>query len=136
MEKDHPQHGTEILGGMWGYKRSTNIPNSDRIFEKILDQKISKLFNKNLQSEKGADQSFLSNHVYSLLVDDSVIHDAYTCKSYNNSRPFPTRRVGYCFVGTIMNRLEACSNATAEKLKYYTCPEQCRPSNHLDWTSC
>ena len=122
------------MGGMWGLKRTLNRTKSDLVYNKIVDKEISKDDHTHLNS-RGLDQLFLSEHVYTLLVNDSIIHDSYRCKYYPNTLPFPSRRIGSCFIGT-PGFYYPCSNATERKLEYYICPEECRPSSHKDWIYC
>ena len=84
-------------------------------------------FNGNLKSPKGADQHFLTQHVYPFVKSNSIIHDSYLCTSYGGDG-FPTKRIGNCFIGST----EAC-NTTAS---FTECPKQCRPKEHQDWTTC
>ena len=59
-----------------------------------------------------------------------VIHDSYFCKTrkHFSTRPFPTQRLIEAnepnYVGTSGDALNK------------TCPEDCRPYNHLDWEFC
>ena len=53
---DHPQHGTQILGGMWGFKTKKNRALANRIFNLITDPALARKYNGDLQSPKGADQ--------------------------------------------------------------------------------
>ena len=132
------QHGTEILGGMWGYYNSRNKKNSKLIFEKILDKQLSRKYNGDLKSPKGADQFFLSAHVYPLIKHEAIVHDSYLCKNYEHSSPFPTRRVGACFVGMVETTMKTdlCGINSNKSVEGYTCPVDCRPKDHLDWTQC
>jgi hypothetical protein len=125
--RDHPQHGTSILGGMWGFYNERNRTLANRILNLILDKNISVRYNSNDKSPKGADQHFLTSHVYGLIKVDSVIHDSYLCQNYGG-QPFPTKRKGNCFIGNPFD-----CNITAS---FFKCPPQCRPKAHLDWESC
>ena len=95
------------------------------IFEKIIDKEISQKYNNNNKSPKKADQYFLTDHVYSLLVDESVIHDSFFDKNYMNSLAFPTKRNGTCFVGSASN-FEKCMSHSIEQLNKFVCPLKCR----------
>ena len=94
---DNPHHGTAILGGMWGFYNAKNRELSNKIFNLILNQQIA--LNYNLESRKGLDQYFLADKVYPLIKQEAVIHDSFLCLSYGDSQPFPTKRIGNCFIG-------------------------------------
>ena len=127
--KDNPNHGTSILGGMWGFHRSRKQNLANHISSLILDPEISKQFKQ--QNGKGLDQSFLSQYIYPLIKEKSMIHDSYFCQLYDtkNSKPFPSRRIGNCFVGGFT---EFCKHNDT----YYECPVECRPKEHTDWKTC
>ncbi|RNA24203.1 hypothetical protein BpHYR1_008982, partial [Brachionus plicatilis] len=94
---NNPYHGTSILGGMWGFKVSTNINLARQIFNLIV--KIGNRYKTTDKSLKGYDQYFLSDHVYERIIKNSTVHDSFLCNHFPNSKPFPSRRVGNCFVG-------------------------------------
>lgn len=77
---------------------------------------------------KGYDQYFLTDHVYQKIFRKSTIHDSFLCNQYQNSKPFPSKRVGNCFVG-----ISGFCNVTGFIIK---CPKECRPPEHLDWETC
>lgn len=80
--RDHPNHGTQILGGMWGVK----------------NPKLKKMKDLIDKFEKGdyyqTDQIFLSQKIYPLISNDCMVHDEFFDK-----KPFPTQRMGKQFVG-------------------------------------
>ncbi len=114
---------------MWGFYNQRDRNLSKQIFNDIIDQNIAKQYNSRPINSKGQDQFFLSSYVYQKIKKNSVIHDSYLCLMYNDSEPFPTKRVGNCFVGG-ENAL-SCINET-----FKDCPVQCRPQNHQDWNTC
>ncbi len=127
---DHQDHGALILAGMWGFhsKLDRNMANS--IFKDMIDLKISQNYIPYRgQNNKEKDQYFLASYVYNKIKQKSVIHDSYLCWLYNDSEPFPTRRIGNCFVGG--ENAISCINGTVKD-----CPIQCRPKNHQDWNTC
>ena len=124
---DHPWHGTHILGGMWGFYSARNRNLANQIYAKFTDKQITARYNAGMKSPKGGDQQFLSEHVYSILQTNSVMHDSYLCAAYGGS-PFPTRRVGDCYIGGV-----TVCNASAT---FYECPQNCRPPNNKDWVTC
>ena len=113
---------------MWGFKNSQNRTLAKDIYKLIVDKRLGQEFNPTGQSPKGYDQSFLSNHVYKSIKQNSIIHDSFLCTSYQDSQPFPTKRKGDCFVGQV-----GTCNETGH---FYECPKECRPKDHLDWNSC
>ena len=113
---------------MWGFYNSKNRQLANELFNRIVDPEISYKYNK-VKNQKGKDQEFLSRHVYPILKKQSVIHDSYLCKNYKDSEPFPTQRIGNCFVGRVGN-----CNSTATD--FYQCPRECRPENHQEWLNC
>ena len=115
---------------MWGFFNSRNRKLANHIKNLILDEAISKRYNKNSNSPKGEDQNFLSDYVYPLIKDKSIIHDSYTCKHFNDSKSFPTKRIGNCFIG-----LEKLTEYCDPDASFYICPIECRQKNK-DWESC
>ena len=120
---------------MWGFNSSMDRNLSNLIMEKFIDKKISQKYNKDNKSPKKADELFLAEHVYPLLVNNSVIHDSFWCKKHKNSSPFPTKRNGTCFVGS-NSKFKECMNPTTKQLESFKCPLECRPANHSDWLQC
>ena len=114
---------------MWGFKNYLNRKLADKMFSLIIDKDLAKQYNEKRDSPKGNDQFFLGSHVYDLIKTNSVVHDSYLCENYRDSKPWPTQRVGNCFVGS-----PGDCNATATD--FYDCPDKCKPRNHLDWKKC
>lgn len=93
--RDHPYHGTPILGGMWGIKGGIikNISESIKEF--------------NASSDKGQDQLFLTKYIFSLIQQGKIsclVHDPFFDKI-----PFPSEckrgieNNGVSFVGQIFD---------------------------------
>lgn len=80
--RDHPQHGTEILGGMWGV-RGNILAN--------LKELITRYDKGNFWQ---VDQNFLREMVFPLVKNNSCVHDEYFQKI-----PFPTKRKPGLFIG-------------------------------------
>lgn len=80
--RDHPYHGTEILGGMWGSRNGIlkGIRSSIETYEKGNFWQV--------------DQNFLRDNVYPIIKDNAKVHDEF----FSNC-PFPTRRTNSYFVG-------------------------------------
>ncbi|CAF0746412.1 unnamed protein product [Brachionus calyciflorus] len=126
--RDNVWHNVSILGGMWGFKNSEYRRLGREIFKLIIDKKIAKKYNKNGKSRKDYDQLFLENYFYNRIYNISTIHDSFYCDHYPNSKPFPSKRVGDCFIG----RVGFCNESNT----FRNCPISCRPKDHLDWSSC
>tara|TARA_R110000824_G_scaffold294113_1_gene482434 strand:- start:24350 stop:24994 length:645 start_codon:yes stop_codon:yes gene_type:complete len=80
--RDHPYHTTQILGGMWGTKKSI-IHN----MKELIDDYVKGDFWQ-------VDQNFLREKVYPLIKDDYLSHDEYFEKN-----SFPTIRKPGLFIG-------------------------------------
>ena len=80
--RDHPAHGTEILGGMWGSKKN-NVNN----MKELIDDYIKGNFWQ-------VDQNFLREKIYPSVKNNSMVHDEYF-----EHNPFPTVREYKQFVG-------------------------------------
>ena len=113
---------------MWGFKNSKSPELATEIYNEIIDKTIGAKYKPNGYSKKGFDQYFLSDFVYKRIKDKSTIHDSYLCRRYQDSKPFPSRRVGDCFVG----RVGWCNETVVMK----ECPKECRPLDHQDWETC
>lgn len=88
--RDHPYHTTAILGGMWGCRRGL-----------LKDANLSQLIERwNQYHKKGIDQEFLSK-VYPMIKDYAFEHSEFGLNYGGDTRPFPTQRVNYEFVGEI-----------------------------------
>lgn len=84
--RDHPYHGTEILGGMWGARKG---------ILRGISQKISEYNKGNFWQ---VDQNFLRGVVYPLVRDRALVHDEIF-----ERKPFPTPRQSRDFVGKAYN---------------------------------
>jgi len=88
--RDHPGHGTEILGGMWGVKRGV-LPNIKKQIDNYRKGEFWQV-----------DQNFLREVIYPIVKKNSIIHDEF--HNYNNDkRPFPTTRKNKEFVGDVFD---------------------------------
>jgi hypothetical protein len=88
--RDHPCHGIEILGGMWGVK-----------YPYLIDMK-----NHINNFDKGnfwqIDQIFLKNIIYPIIKDGIYVHDEFF--DFNkNANNFPSNREDLMFVGEIFD---------------------------------
>ena len=125
-------HDTTILGGMWGFYNSRNRPFGNQIFSKMIEASTSKLYNSK-SNKKQMDQAFLSSYLYPLVKANSTIHDSYLCEKYKDCVPFPTRRLGGCFVG--QNAQYGALGCEKNKM-IQECSKKCRPLKHQDWSFC
>jgi hypothetical protein len=80
--RDHPAHGTEILGGMWGSKKGVIIN-----MKELIDEYVKGNFWQ-------VDQNFLREKIYPIIRLDSIVHD-----DYFENKPFPKHRENKTFVG-------------------------------------
>jgi hypothetical protein len=129
--RDNPEHFTKMLGGMIGFYNQRDRSVANHIFSLIIDRRSSAEYNANGNSPKRNDQEFLAKYVYPLVEGNSIVHDSYLCKWFPGSRPWPSRRVGNCFVGSPSD-----CNINESNSKYLTCPKKCRPKSHPEWTTC
>jgi len=84
--RDHPAHGTAILGGMWGAKKGT-ISDMKNMIEFYVKGNFWQV-----------DQNFLKEVVYPIVQTNSFVHDEYF-----EHKPFPTVREYKQFVGQAFN---------------------------------
>jgi hypothetical protein len=88
--RDHPWHGTEILGGMWGVKKGV-LPE----MKKLIDEFVKGEFWQ-------VDQNFLAKIIYPMVKNNSIIHDEF--HNYNSDKKsFPTKRENKEFVGDVFD---------------------------------
>lgn len=80
--RDHPAHGTEILGGMWGSKKGVVTK-----MEPLIKEYVKGDFWQ-------VDQNFLREKIYPSVKDNSMVHDEYF-----EHKPFPIVREYKQFVG-------------------------------------
>jgi len=88
--RDHPGHGTEILGGMWGVKGGV-LPN---IKEQINNYRKGEFWQ--------VDQNFLKQMIYPKIKDNVIVHDEF--HNYETfKKPFPLERQNKEFVGDVFD---------------------------------
>ena len=97
----------------------------------MLDNKNAVKYNADNANKKGLDQMFLNDHVFEYIKDRALIHDSYWCAGIT-AKPWPTQRLGDCFVGSNRN----CNETATINRDIKDCPVACRPPNHLDWSKC
>ncbi|KAL7637538.1 UNVERIFIED_CONTAM: hypothetical protein RMT77_012266 [Armadillidium vulgare] len=123
--RDHPHHGSQILGGTWGLR--IKKPWKRRRVKILKHQMFKKAFNK---TNTTIDQTYLNEILWPEFKNDFLAHDSYLCERYLGSSPFPTRRENDSFVGDVV------FEPRSFLLKLEKCPSICRPQNHLDWEYC
>lgn len=88
--RDHPYHGTQILGGMWGAKKGV-VPNMKEFIERFPKGEFYQI-----------DQIFLAQIVYPMVRYNSIVHDEFH-KYDNHRKNFPTERINKEFVGDVFD---------------------------------
>ena len=98
--RDHPAHAFPILGGMWGIK-----PSNKYDIENLL---------KNFKKENhyGIDYNFFISVLYPLIGSDKIVHDEFFEKCN-----FPSKRIGYQFVGEVFDEHNQTVQAHVDGLK-------------------
>jgi len=75
--RDHPYHGTHILGGMFGTKKIPEIYSWKNIMNNVIQY-----------SNRDYDQKFLTDYIYPLVKNSSTIHASFH-KMEDNAKDFP-----------------------------------------------
>lgn len=71
--------------------------------------------------------------LWPLMKKSLVSHDSYSCIHFPSTRPFPTRRKNFTFVGMRSYRKQF----VGDQVPYSSpCPVRCRPKKHKDWIHC
>lgn len=86
--RDHPAHGTEILGGMWGGTVG-HISNFKHYFD---------MYYSRGGHSYGFDQSFLRDCIWPNIINDHIAHDEFF-KYTGNEKQFPCTRIDGEFIG-------------------------------------
>ena len=87
--RDHPEHNTEILGGMWGARKP------------ILQDMEHLLASYNKENFWQVDQNFLREVIWPRVAYTTCTHDPFFLKT-----PFPSEREGLEFVGQVWDENE------------------------------
>jgi len=100
--RDHPWHGSQMLGGMWGC-RNYALP-------EFLDLMYNTDGTNNLLGHHDnrwqCDQDFLNTMIYPRIVNDAMIHASFL-KMEPHAKDFPVPRRGTEFVGQIFDENDA-----------------------------
>jgi hypothetical protein len=91
--RDHPWHGTQILGGMWGTKKGV-IPDMRKKIDNFVKGEFWQV-----------DQNFLAQIVYPIVKINSLTHDEFF-NFDDNCRKFPNERINKEFVGDVFDHNE------------------------------
>jgi hypothetical protein len=122
--RDHPWHGTEIMGGIWG-----------AVGGLIKPEMLQPFISSTAEIRFYEDQFFLKKYVWPHVRAHALTHDSYLCENpgYKTAewRPFPTQRLlPNDFIGNkYMRDTEYMGGALVED-----CPAACRAQ--VDWTMC
>lgn len=98
--RDHPEHNTEILGGMWGAKKP------------ILQDMIHLMKSYKKGDFWQVDQNFLREVIWPRVAYTTFTHDPFFSKI-----PFPTARNGLEFIGQVWDENENTVQEHLELLK-------------------
>ena len=101
--RDHPNHRTPMLGGMWGASRK--IKDYDHIWSK----------EEEYGNFVGEDQRFLRENLYALAKGDACIHDSFFRFEKDRSN-FPVKRVNSEYVGESVDESGQYDDALRVKL--------------------
>jgi len=94
--RDHKNHNTAILGGMWGLKKTPGRPTMSQLINKWGDYRSHRV-----------DQVFLRRVVWPLYRGDCISHDSRAFSAFMPSKPFPAHEPildGGRFVGQQYNQ--------------------------------
>lgn len=115
-------------GGLWGGTKGA-IKN------------MKELANKYKQNRYNDDQNFLTSVIWPLIKDNQISHDSACCEMFPNAHPFPTRRIGWEHIGSVISDQEApragdtgifLAYKDSQNPKPWFAPLKCRL--HPDWT--
>lgn len=91
--RDHPYHTVAILGGMWGCRNGI-----------LRNVGLSKsIENWSQFHRKGIDQDYLGQVIYPYVKDRALEHSEFNLSFGGVTRPFPTKRNNYEYVGDIFD---------------------------------
>jgi len=126
--RDHPAHGTSMLGAAWGARISQpNIRHKwDKSWAKMFKDEKNMLAGRHMA---GPDQDLLTWYVWSWGKHMSLQHDAYTCHKFHGSIGWPTERKNE------PNNYVAAVVAEEAAL-WKICPKKCRRKEHPEWEHC
>jgi len=91
--RDHPWHGSAILGGMWGVKCG------------VLSDMHQLMSEWDQENRWQTDQDFLNAIIYPRIADNCMVHASF-CRMEPHARNFPVPRSGTEFVGQVFDENE------------------------------
>lgn len=100
--RDHPAHGTQILGGMWGARKP------------ILSNMKELINSYKKESYWQIDQNFLRDIIYPKVKNNSLVHDEFFEKI-----PFPKERFNLEFVGQVYDKNDIPTKIFEEDLRKF-----------------
>ena len=104
--RDHPHHGYNILAGMFGTRKITNIVSWVNLINNYIKQ-----------DNRMYDQDFLKEYIYPIIKDDCIIHSSFQ-KWEKQTKPFPIPYDDdYRFVGEYVYEDETRSQQHIDILK-------------------
>jgi len=92
--RDHPWHGSQILGGMWGIRHGC-LPEFGDLMRSW-----------NPEDRWQTDQEFLNQEIYPRVVDDAMVHASFL-RMESHAKDFPSLRNGLEFIGQVFDEHEA-----------------------------
>jgi len=124
--RDHPDHGTVMLGGMWATRMEER--NDANIRDKWIQSwnnilKDEENFASRLETSH--DQNLLARHIWPWAKSVTLQHDSYLCDRYPGSVGFPSQR-----------RNETANFVGGKSSIWKECPQKCRRKDHLEWKFC
>jgi protein O-GlcNAc transferase len=104
--RDHPHHCNNILGGMFGTKKNPSIKSWIELMDSVIQV-----------GKRNYDQNFLAEHIYPIVVSDSLIH-ASIHRRESHAIPFPTPyNENFNFVGEYVYSDESRNHTNIQQLK-------------------
>lgn len=100
--RDHPWHGTEILGGMWGARKPI-LQDMNVLIDAYVKQSFWQV-----------DQKFLREVIWPRVAGACIVHDPFFQKI-----DFPVARNGYEFIGQVWDENEVTVDEHVQVLKRY-----------------
>jgi hypothetical protein len=82
--RDHQNHSTQILAGMWGIKKGLLQTNIRDLFNRFKMQRTFGI-TKQIKFETESDQHFLAKFIYPIVMHDALVFDEYF--NYPNEQP-------------------------------------------------
>jgi hypothetical protein len=109
--RDHPAHGSGILGGMFGTKKLTHTPSWKEIMKNFKQKGLRQY-----------DQDFLVNYIYPNIINDCVIHASFCKFEKTMCKNFPSKYdEHYHFVGEYVYEDDSRNIQDIQTLKKLLC---------------